>query len=141
MMTMWKRHTVVLSFILMVLFTVVMFSQVSMFAQAAGSEGGAEGSAAASESPFPEGDPEAIEAGQALFTGELGCYGCDGQEGGGGMGPALNDNEWIYGGEASDIHESIAHGRPNGMPPFAEAATDEQIWQVVAFVQSLSQPE
>jgi len=145
-MATWKQHTVVLSFALSLLLVVIAFFQMSMSVHAAGSEGGqtggsgAEGDTAASESPFPMDDPEAIEAGQALFTGKLGCYGCHGQDGGGGMGPALNDGEWVYGGEAVDIYESTAHGRPNGMPPYEEAS-DEEIWQVVAFVQSLSQTE
>ena len=121
------------------------FSVVSVSAQGAqtggGQAGGAAaegGAAAASESPVPLDDPATIEAGQALFVGKLGCYGCHGREGGGGMGPSLADATWIYGSDPASIHETLVNGRPNGMPAFGEVATDEELWQVVAFVQSLS---
>lgn len=146
-MATWKRHTVVISFALSLLLFVVAFFQMSMLAHAAGGGGGqaggggVEGDIAANESPFPMDDPEAIEAGQALFTGKLGCYACHGQDGGGGMGSALNDGQWTYGDEAADIYESIAQGRPNGMPPYLDAATDEEIWQLVALIMSLSAAE
>lgn len=131
-----KPYTSITAFVL-TLFLV--FSFVSVSAQETGGQepSGQEG-AAASESPVPLEDPATIEAGQALFVGKLGCYGCHGQAGGGGMGPSLADNNWIYGGDPDSIHESLVNGRPNGMPAFAEAATDEELWQVVAFVRSLS---
>lgn len=133
-----KRYVTVAACILSLL---VALSLVSVSAQESGGQatGGQEaGAAAAAESPVPLDDPATIEAGQALFTGKLGCYGCHGREGGGGMGPSLADATWIYGGDPAAIHESIKNGRPNGMPAFKDAATDEEIWQVVAFVKSLS---
>lgn len=54
------------------------------------------------------------------------------------MGPALNDAQWIYGGDEAAVVESIANGRPGGMPAFGGQATPEQIQQVAAFVLSLS---
>jgi cytochrome c oxidase cbb3-type subunit 3 len=98
----------------------------------------AQGEEAAGGGDAAAGDPALVEAGQALFTGQLGCYGCHGREGGGGMGPALNDKAWIYGGDQAAVTESVANGRPNGMPAFGGQATPEQIQQVVAFVLSLS---
>ena len=136
-----RRYASVAALILTLLLT---FSVVSVSAQESGGQGGGqEGGAAAeggaaSESPVPLDDPTTIEAGQALFVGKLGCYGCHGREGGGGMGPSLADATWIYGGDPAVIHESIKNGRPSGMPAFKDAATDEEIWQVVAFVKSLS---
>jgi len=91
----------------------------------------AQGGAAAS-------DPAAVEAGQALFVGKLGCYGCHGQDGGGGMGPALNDSTWIYGGDEAAILETLHNGRPGGMPAFGNQASEEELQQVAAFVTSLS---
>ena len=99
----------------------------------------AEGGGEAAGGGAAAGDPAAIEAGQALFVGQLGCYGCHGQDGGGGMGPALNDGTWIYGGDEASITESVTNGRPGGMPAFGEQASEEEISQVVAFVMSLSQ--
>jgi len=133
------------SIVALALALLLSFAVVSVSAQGAqtggGQAGGAAaegGAAAASESPVPLDDPATIEAGQALFVGKLGCYGCHGREGGGGMGPSLADATWIYGGDPASIHESLVNGRPNGMPAFGDVATDEELWQVVAFVQSLS---
>ncbi len=90
---------------------------------------------AASPQAAPEGD---VAAGKALFTGKLGCYGCHGQAGGGGMGPSLADKTWIYGGDAASISETIHNGRPGGMPAFGSNASEQEITDVVAYVMSLS---
>jgi cytochrome c oxidase cbb3-type subunit 3 len=65
------------------------------------------------------------------------CNGCHAQ-GGGDMGPALMDAGWRYGGDPASIYASIADGRPNGMPAFRTHVTEDQIWQLVAYVRSLS---
>ena len=36
--------------------------------------------------------------------------------GGGGIGPPLMDDRWIYGSAPENIYASIVQGRPNGMP-------------------------
>ncbi len=38
----------------------------------------------------------------------------------------------------SQIFASIQQGRPNGMPSFRGKLTNDQIWQLVAYVRSLS---
>lgn len=65
------------------------------------------------------------------------CNGCHGN-GGGGSGPPLIDAEWIYGGAPAQIYATIAEGRPNGMPSFRGHIPDDQIWQLVAYVRSMS---
>ena len=65
------------------------------------------------------------------------CVGCH-AHGGGGMGPALMDNKWIYGSEPYQIYASIRQGRPNGMPSFRGKVPDNQIWEIVAYVRSMS---
>jgi cytochrome c oxidase cbb3-type subunit 3 len=64
------------------------------------------------------------------------CVGCH-AHGGGGMGPALMDQKWIYGSESQQIFASIVEGRPNGMPSFRGKIPEEQVWQIVAYVRSL----
>lgn len=64
------------------------------------------------------------------------CTGCHGH-GGGGSGPALMDDKWIYGGQIANIVASIREGRPNGMPSFRGKIPEEQIWQIAAYVRSL----
>jgi cytochrome c oxidase cbb3-type subunit 3 len=78
----------------------------------------------------------ALAEGQQLFTW-MNCSGCH-SHGGGGMGPALMDDEWRYGGRIDQIAASIAEGRPNGMPSWRGRLTDDQIWKLAAYVRSLS---
>ena len=65
------------------------------------------------------------------------CVGCH-AHGGGGMGPALIDDEWRYGGSIDQIYASIADGRPNGMPSWKSKLSDAQMWQLAAYVRSIS---
>jgi cytochrome c oxidase cbb3-type subunit III len=65
------------------------------------------------------------------------CTGCHSQ-GGGGSGPALMDDRWIYGGTIENIAQTIREGRPNGMPSFRGKVPDDQIWELAAYVRSMS---
>jgi len=74
--------------------------------------------------------------GKRLF-GWFNCSGCH-ANGGGGMGPALMDEKWIYGSSIESIHATIRDGRPNGMPTFRNKIPDDQIWEISAYVRSLA---
>jgi cytochrome c oxidase cbb3-type subunit 3 len=65
------------------------------------------------------------------------CNGCH-ANGGGDIGPALMDDNWIYGADPRNIYETILEGRPNGMPSFRNMIPDAQVWQLVAYVRSMS---
>lgn len=65
------------------------------------------------------------------------CVGCHAQ-GGGAIGPALMDANWIYGSKPEEIFATIMQGRPNGMPSFRGRIPEAQAWQIVAYVRSLS---
>jgi cytochrome c oxidase cbb3-type subunit 3 len=78
----------------------------------------------------------AISEGQRLFNW-YNCVGCHGN-GGGGMGPPLMDHKWIYGSEPENVYSTIVQGRPNGMPSFRGRIPDYQVWQLVAYVRSMS---
>jgi cytochrome c oxidase cbb3-type subunit 3 len=54
------------------------------------------------------------------------------------MGPPLTDEEWIYGAEPENIFATITGGRPNGMPAFGGKLSNQQVWQLVAYVRTLS---
>ena len=82
-----------------------------------------------------EGNPFAISEGQRLYLW-FNCAGCH-SRGGGGMGPALMDNFWAYGDDPANIFASIVEGRPNGMPAWRGRIPDYQIWQIVAYIQTL----
>jgi cytochrome c oxidase cbb3-type subunit III len=78
----------------------------------------------------------AVAEGKRLYEW-FNCVGCH-FHGGGGIGPALMDDQWIYGSDPANIFASIVEGRPNGMPSFRGKIPDAQVWQLVAYVRSLS---
>ena len=82
---------------------------------------------------------DAVNTGKRLF-GQYNCSGCH-SNGGGGMGPSLMDDEWIYGGRLEQIHQTLVEGRPNGMPAWGGKIPDEQLWQISAYVRSMSLPQ
>src|SRR4051812_43746352 len=82
-----------------------------------------------------ENNAVAISEGKRLFSA-YNCVGCH-AHGGGGIGPALRDDQWIYGHEADQIYHTILEGRPNGMPAFRDKVPDYQIWQLAAYVRSM----
>jgi mono/diheme cytochrome c family protein len=85
---------------------------------------------------IPEDNAYAVAEGQRLFEG-FNCVGCH-AHGGGGIGPALMDDEWIHGHEPEVIFTVISEGTPNGMPAFRGKLPPAQRWQLVAYVRSLS---
>lgn len=77
----------------------------------------------------------AVAEGKQLFD-QMNCSGCH-SHGGGGIGPPLTDNEWIYGSEPQNIFQTITEGRPGGMPAFRGKLPNYQIWELVAYVRAL----
>ncbi|HEV2912329.1 MAG TPA: c-type cytochrome [Pyrinomonadaceae bacterium] len=78
----------------------------------------------------------AMNEGKRLYEW-MNCVGCH-AHGGGGMGPALMDDRWIYGGQPEQVFATIVQGRPNGMPSFRGRIPDYQVWQLAAYVRSMS---
>lgn len=77
-----------------------------------------------------------IAEGKRLYS-SFNCVGCH-SYGGGGIGPALMDDKWIYGADPQQIYSTIVEGRANGMPSFGGRIPDQQVWQIVAYVESMS---
>jgi cytochrome c oxidase cbb3-type subunit III len=96
---------------------------------------GAQPPATPENSPFQQ-NAYGMSEGKRLFD-YYNCSGCH-AHGGGGMGPALMDDQWIYGDHPANIFATIVEGRPNGMPSFRNKIPDQQVWQLVAYVQSMS---
>jgi cytochrome c oxidase cbb3-type subunit 3 len=86
--------------------------------------------------PF-EGNAARIAEGGKLFIA-YNCMDCHGADGAGAMGPSFQDNRWHFGGTAGEVFQSIYEGRPDGMPSWGGRIADDQIWRLVAYVQSLS---
>ena len=88
----------------------------------------------------------AVAAGGATF--KVNCVQCHGSGAQGSKGfPNLNDDDWLWGGKADQIQQTITHGirfasdpdtRISEMPGFGDIITPEQITQVSAYVASLS---
>jgi cytochrome c oxidase cbb3-type subunit 3 len=87
--------------------------------------------------PNPYGtDAGAIAQGKQLFMA-MNCAGCHGYTGAGGMGPALNDSYWRYGGAPAQIYKTLYEGRPQGMPAWGKSLPADQLWKITAYVSSL----
>jgi alcohol dehydrogenase (cytochrome c) len=83
-------------------------------------------------------NPPAVAAGQKLFAET--CQTCHGPAGQGDRGPSLNRSTFTHGHLDADIFDTIREGvRSTQMPPYRDLL-DEQIWQLVAYIQSLRSP-
>jgi len=96
------------------------------------------------------GDHEALEhAGEETFEHQ--CSACHGKTGEGVIGPSLRDKVWL--GVEGDIDDKVIFaiitngtqpgleyaGRPakGGMPPFGNALTQKQIWELIAYIRMI----
>jgi cytochrome c oxidase cbb3-type subunit 3 len=93
------------------------------------------GAAPSAANPYQD-SAWALSEGKQLYTW-FNCVGCH-AHGGGGMGPALMDDVWLYGSAPDQIFATIVEGRPNGMPSFRGKLSDQQVWQLVTYVRALS---
>jgi cytochrome c(L) len=84
------------------------------------------------------GNAEAIQQGRTLYL-QTGCSGCHGVGGGGGMGPALLDDEWKFGSDDDTLFKLIKGEVPQQTMPaaFGNVLKEEEIWKVIAYVRSL----
>jgi cytochrome c oxidase cbb3-type subunit 3 len=84
------------------------------------------------------GDPNAVAIGERLFMNN--CAQCHGSDARGSKGfPNLTDGDWLHGGGADKIAESIHRGRVGAMPPMAAAVgSPDDVKNVANYVLSLS---
>ena len=83
-------------------------------------------------------DPDAAARGMKDFDA-FNCSGCHGPNGGGAMGPSLSNDRWIYRASPANIYLSIVQGRSAGMPAFGAMLPDRTVWELVAYIQSISE--
>lgn len=98
--------------------------------------GSAEGLAPDMKNPLSD-DPDAVARGARDFD-SFNCSGCHMARGGGGMGPSLSNDIWIYRSSPANIYLSIAQGRSAGMPAFGAMLPDRTIWELAAYIESIS---
>jgi cytochrome c oxidase cbb3-type subunit 3 len=82
-------------------------------------------------------DPAAAERGMRYFL-SFNCVGCHAPNGGGGMGPALSNKAFKYGADPAHLFLVISHGAPLGMPAWGNVLPENVIWDLVAYVESIS---
>src|SRR5690242_885351 len=74
-------------------------------------------------------------AAATLFTET--CAGCHGTDLAGGRAPSLFDETWLHGSDDASIEKNIREGFPAaGMISFKDTLTDQQIWQLVAYIRT-----
>ena len=83
----------------------------------------------------PAAEQKSDDDGAALYA-QL-CAMCHGNEAKGGVGPDLTAAEYIHGKDKAAVSESIAKGRPGGMPGFAGQLDEDQIEDLVEYLLEL----
>ena len=84
-------------------------------------------------------DAQLAAAGKAKF--DTMCVACHGMDGTGNQtigAPNLTDNNWLYGGSAGVIRQTIAKGRNGVMPAHREFLGEEKVHVLAAYIYSLS---
>jgi mono/diheme cytochrome c family protein len=85
------------------------------------------------ENPY-ERDAKAVAEGQGMYLES--CAGCHGAALKGDVGPDLTGH-LKYGETDGRKYESIAKGRPGGMPAFEAQLGRDRIWKVLSYVDSV----
>ena len=82
-------------------------------------------------------NPNALKVGSRLFLQN--CSVCHGSNAKGAIGyPNLTDNDWLYGGEASNILTTLHNGRVGGMPAWRDQIGEDGVRAASEYVLSLS---
>lgn len=88
------------------------------------------------QAPFDLSDQIRITAGKKRFGANCAAY-CHGSEGEGGKTPRFKGNKNFM---PADAFKTITEGRKGSdvMPPWGNTFTPEQIWELVAYIDSLA---
>lgn len=82
-------------------------------------------------------DDQAMSTARNLFGAN--CSTCHGSDARGARGfPNLTDGDWLYGGDAQTVYQSIANGRHGIMPALGSVLGDAGVNEVASYVVSLS---
>jgi cytochrome c oxidase cbb3-type subunit III len=84
----------------------------------------------------PRTSPEDVAAGGRIFRSH--CSYCHGLHGEGGRGPDLTRGEFHHGSSDSSLHRTVSFGVAGTEMP-GTFFSENQVWQVVAYVRTLSQ--
>jgi mono/diheme cytochrome c family protein len=105
------------------------------------------------KSPYPDFAKVADEGHKKFMS--AGCNGCHGGTGGGGMGPPLTNQVWIYGKDDDTLFRLVALGSDGlqkqgyhrkgsenvvgPMPPMGKIVkSDDDLWKIIAWIRSVN---
>jgi len=84
--------------------------------------------------------PGDTSPGATLFQANCAaCHGTDAKGVAGTGAPNLTDTDWLYGGDAATIHQTLLNGRQGVMPTWQARLSDAQIRMLTLYVQYLSE--
>jgi mono/diheme cytochrome c family protein len=98
-------------------------------------------------------DADAIKVGRGFFL-SYSCNGCHGGTGGGGIGPPINNEVWVYGSDDDTLFRLITLGSDElqkqgyfrkgmesvvaPMPPVGQLVDSaDNLWKIIAFIRSI----
>lgn len=84
-------------------------------------------------------DAASIKKGKEVYDGN--CVACHAGNGGGGIGPNLTDNTWIYNGDIKGVFTTVSEGAENGMIAWKDMLSPDKIQAVASYVLSLEPAE
>jgi len=84
-------------------------------------------------------DIDALATGKELY--KTNCVACHAGNGGGGIGPNLTDNNWIYNGDIKGVFNTVSEGAENGMIAWKDILNPEKIQAVSSYVLSMKLAE
>jgi cytochrome c oxidase cbb3-type subunit III len=80
-----------------------------------------------------------LNAGKSIYLKN--CASCHMEDGTGGIGVNLTDNDWLYGNSINEIFKTITYGAQNGMKSWKEDLNPIERQQVSSYVFSLTNKE
>lgn len=87
-------------------------------------------------------DPKMMEFARSVGKGLFGdnCAACHGRGGQGvaGLYPNLTDDDWLWGSDMAQIHQTLVQGRKGFMPAFGQVLKPEQLDDVAEYVLTLA---
>ena len=88
------------------------------------------------------GDPAAVQRGSVIFQTKGVCYDCHSGDATGNPdygAPALNDKEWLYGGDETNVYQSIYSGRHGICPAWIGKLKPEVLRALAVYLHQVSQ--